>query len=93
MRVMQMHTVGLVRITDDQGERVENLPDSPLGHGEFPEGLTVSDAGKVYVVGKLYTGRPGPDDGVGYERSVDGNWTIAFTLPSRIFRGDWRTSR
>ena len=25
MRVMQMHTVGLVRITDDQGERVEKL--------------------------------------------------------------------
>ncbi len=87
MRVMHMHTVGLVRITDDQGERVESLPDSPLGHGEYPEGLTVSDAGNVYVVGKLYTGRPGPDDGVVWERSVDGDWKIAFTLEGRIFRG------
>lgn len=86
MRVMVMHATGFVRITHESGERVEQLPASPLGHGEFPRAIAGSADGRLYVAGKLYTGKPGPDDGVIYARATDGTWRIAFALEGRTFQ-------
>lgn len=84
MVVTEMDTRGFFSIEDAAGKREEPLPESPLGHGEFPMGLWVSPAHTVFVVGKLYTGRPGPDDGVVWKRTRDGTWSIALRLPSSV---------
>jgi len=84
MVVTEMRSRGYFSIEDASGKREEPLPESPLGHGEFPMGLWVSPAHTVHVVGKLYTGRPGPDDGVVWKRTRDGTWSIALRLPSSV---------
>ncbi len=84
LKVMRMLTHGLVRVVEGGVEHEETLPDSPLGHGEFPTAITGAPGGEVYVVGKLYTGRPGPDDGVVYRRQ-GGGWEIVHRLPERTF--------
>ena len=80
-----MSTRGFFAIEDASGRRDEEpLPDSPLGHGEFPMGLWVAPDHTVYVVGKQYTGRPGPDDGVVWRRSPSGVWSVVLRLPGRV---------
>jgi hypothetical protein len=85
MRVMSMQTRGFLRITTEAGERVEALPESPLGAGEFPEACWAAPDGTVYAVGKQYTGKPGPDPGVVWRRASDGTWSMPFRLPDRSF--------
>jgi hypothetical protein len=85
MRVTRMATKGFLRIRDGSGEHEEPLPDSPLGAGEFPRGVWAAADGAVYVVGKLYTGKPGPDDGFVWRRATDGTWSLAWRLPGRTF--------
>ncbi len=85
MVVTQMATRGFFAIEDASGRREEEpLPESPLGHGEFPMGLWAAPDQSVYVVGKLYTGRPGPDDGIVWRRSATGEWSVALRLPGRV---------
>lgn len=85
MVVTAMATRGFFAIEDASGARVEEpLPESPLGHGEFPMGLWVAPDRTVYVVGKQYTGRPGPDDGVVWRRAPSGAWSEALRLPGRV---------
>ncbi len=85
MVVTEMKTRGFFSIEDASGKREEPLPASPLGPwGEFPMGIWVSPEHTVYVVGKLYTGRPGPDDGVVWKRTRDGSWSIALRLPASV---------
>jgi hypothetical protein len=84
MVVTEMATRGFFAIEDASGRREEPLPDSPLGSGEFPMGLWVAPDHTVFVVGKLYTGRPGPDDGAVWRRSREGAWSLALRLPGRV---------
>lgn len=84
MVVQTMATRGYFARADGSGEREEPLPESPLGHGEFPMGLWVAPDHTVFVVGKLYTGRPGPDEGVVWRRAPDGTWSFALRLPTRV---------
>jgi hypothetical protein len=81
MRVTRMMCHGFLRI----GDREEPLPPSPLGHGEFPTGVWVAPSGDVFAVGKLYTGKPGPDEGVVWHRTPHGGWSIAHRLHGRTF--------
>ncbi len=81
MRVTRMDCRGFLRI----GQSEEPLPASPLGHGEFPTSIWVSPQGEVFAVGKLYTGQPGPDEGVVWKRSAEGAWSFAHRLPHRSF--------
>jgi hypothetical protein len=59
-------SAGFLRITKGDKSIVEGLPPSPRGAGEFPMGCWAAPDGSVYVVGKQYTGVPGPDDGAVY---------------------------
>lgn len=84
MVVTRMAVSGHVRIRDASGERVEDLPPSPRGEGEMPEGIWAAPGGgPLFVVGKLYSGQPGPDDGVIYRKDPGGEWEIVYTLPER----------
>ena len=47
-------------------------------------GLWVAPDHTLFVVGKQYTGRPGPDDGVVWRRDPTGSWSIALRLPGRV---------
>lgn len=86
LRVMRMRTTGFLRIDDPHGDRTEEqLPASPYGHGEFPQGVWAAADSTVFVVGKVYTGRPGPDHGVLYRRSPDGAWAIAGVIEGHSF--------
>lgn len=85
MRVMRMSSHGFLRITENGVNREEALPESPLKHGEFPEGCWAAPDGAVYAVGKQYTGVPGPDFGVVWRRAPDGAWSTAFRLKDRTF--------
>src|SRR5882724_1355812 len=58
--VTEMDVRGFLRIEDTHGKREEALPESPLHHGEFPEGCYAAADGTVYAVGKQYTGVDGP---------------------------------
>lgn len=83
---MDMRTSGFLRITSaDHPLREEPLPASPLGEGEFPMGLWVAPDHTVFAVGKQYTGRPGPDDGVVWQRAPDGTWSTGHRLRGRVF--------
>jgi hypothetical protein len=84
MMVEQMATRGFFARTDASGEQEEALPESPLGHGEFPMGVWVAPDHTVFAVGKLYTGRPGPDEGVVWRRAPEGTWSFALRLPTRV---------
>lgn len=84
MVVTEMATRGFFAIEDASGRREEALPDSPLRSGEFPMGLWVAPDHTVFVVGKLYTGKPGPDDGAVWRRSREGAWSLALRLPGRV---------
>src|SRR5262245_20275458 len=83
MRVMRMMCRGFLRIRENGVDREEPLPASPLGHGEFPTACWATSDGTVYAVGKLYSGKPGPDDGVVWKRTPTGQWSIAFQLKDR----------
>lgn len=85
MRVMAMRCHGFVRIIDASGEREVALPASPLEHGEFPTAIGGPPSGEVYVVGKLYTGKPGPDHGVVYQLQPGGSFGIVHTMPDKTF--------
>lgn len=84
MVVTEMATRGFFAIEDASGRRDEPLPDSPLRSGEFPMGLWVAPDHTVFVVGKLYTGKPGPDDGAVWRRGRDGTWSLSLRLPGRV---------
>ena len=85
MVVTQMATRGYLAIEHADGRREEApLPDSPHGHGEFPMGVWVAPDHTTFVVGKQYTGRPGPDDGVVWRRDPSGSWSVALRLPGRV---------
>jgi hypothetical protein len=84
MVVTEMATRGFFAVEDASGRREEPLPDSPLGSGEFPMGLWVAPDHTVFVVGKLYTGKPGPDDGAVWRRGRDGTWSLSLRLPGRV---------
>lgn len=88
MVVTEMDTRGFLSIEDASGKREEPLPASPLGHGEFPMAVWVSPEHTVYAVGKLYTGRPGPDEGVVWRRTREGAWSIAHRAPPPGAIGD-----
>ena len=86
MVVTRMAVSGHVRIRDASGERVEDLPASPFGEGEMPEGVFAAPgAGPLFVVGKLYSGQPGPDHGVVYRKDPGGEWEIVHVLRDRTF--------
>jgi hypothetical protein len=84
MRVMRMFTTGLVRVIENGFEHEEALPASPLGHGDYPTAIGAAPSGDIYLVGKLYTGRPGPDDGVVYRRR-GAAWEIVHTMSGKTF--------
>lgn len=84
MRVMRMFTVGIVRVIEAGVEHEETLPASPLGHGDYPTAICAAPGGEIYLVGKLYTGRPGPDDGVVYRRRASA-WEIVHTMSGKTF--------
>lgn len=85
MVVTQMATRGYFAIEHADGRREEApLPDSPHGHGEFPMGLWVAPDHTLFVVGKQYTGRPGPDDGVVWRRDPSGSWSVPLRIPGRV---------
>ncbi len=84
MRVMRMFTTGYVRVIEAGVEHEETLPASPLGHGDYPTAIGAAPGGEVYLVGKLYTGRPGPDDGVVYRRR-GGAWEIVHRMSGKTF--------
>jgi hypothetical protein len=85
MRVTRMSVTGFLRITENGVSREEQLPKSPLRHGEFPEGCWVTPDNTLYAVGKQYTGVDGPDVGVVYKRTPAGEWSTAFRLEGREF--------
>lgn len=85
MRVMQMRSTGFFRIEGPEGVRDEQLPTSPNGHGEYPQGIWGNGNGTLYVVAKQYTGRPGPDDGVLFRRNPDGQWETLYRQEGRFF--------
>lgn len=85
MRMMRMLSTGFLRMEGPDGTHDEQLPASPHGHGEYPQGLWVSSEGIVYIVAKQYTGRPGPDDGVLFRRKPDGTWDTFYREESRFF--------
>jgi len=72
---------GFLQIADASGKHEEPLPESPRHHGEYPDGCYAAADGAVYVVGKQYTGVPGPDDGVVWKRAADGTWSTVLRLP------------
>lgn len=84
-RVTRMHATGFLEIQDRAGAREEQLPESPLHHGEYPEWCWVAPTGTLYAVGKQYTGVPGPDYGVVWKRSAKGEWSTAFRLKDKTF--------
>jgi hypothetical protein len=81
--VTEMAVRGYLRIEDASGKREEPLPESPLGHGEFPEGCYTASDGTIYAVGKQYTGVDGPDDGAVWKRAPNGAWSTPFRLERR----------
>ena len=85
MRVMRMHSTGFLEISNGADRREEQLPESPLEHGEYPEGCWVAPDGTLYAVGKQYTGVPGPDFGVVWKRTPKGEWSTAFRLKDLTF--------
>lgn len=91
MEVTEMFTRGFLRIDDHGDVREETVPESPLGHGEFPMGMWVAPDGTVFVVGKQYTGGSLPDDGVVWRRAPDGTWSTVFRVRARVF--GWVTGR
>lgn len=85
MRAMRMHSTGFLEIKNGDDRREEQLPESPLKHGEYPEGCWVAPDGTLYAVGKQYTGVPGPDFGVVWKRTPKGEWSTAFRLKDLTF--------
>lgn len=81
MRVTRMKVWGCLTIEDADGAREERFPPSPRGAGEFPTAIWGAPDGTVWITAKLYSGAPGPDDGVVYSRAPDGTWNIEFILP------------
>jgi len=86
MKVMRMFTEGYVTVREGDAEHDESLPTSPLGHGHFPTAICAAPGGEVYLTGKLYTGKPGPDTGVVYRR-IGGAWELVHTTAERTFHG------
>jgi hypothetical protein len=86
MRVMRMRTSGFLRMTNPAGVKHEEpLPRSPYGSGEFPTACWSPGDGSVYAVGKLYSGKPGPDHGFVYHRAANGTWSVAHVIEQRTF--------
>lgn len=85
MRVTFMRVTGFLRVDGPDGRREEQLPASPLGHGELPRAAWGPGDGSLYVVAKQYTGGDGADDGALYRRSPHGAWTTLHREPGRYF--------
>lgn len=76
MTVTRMHVTGHVKIVGPAGQRVEDLPPSPYGHGEMPEAIWGVPGGPIFVVGKLYSGGDGADHGAVYRKDPGGSWQL-----------------
>ena len=85
MKVTAMHSTGFLRTRRGAQKTEERLPGSPYKSGEYPQGVYAPGDGSVFVVGKLYTGKPGPDHGVVYRRTAHGEWSIEHILEERTF--------
>ncbi len=82
VRAMRMHTQGFLRISQGTSTIEEPLPGSTRNAGEMPLGVWVDDEKTAYVVGKQYTGKPGPDDGAVWRRKANGGWSTMYVRPS-----------
>jgi hypothetical protein len=85
MRVMQIRSTAFLRIEGPDGKHDEQVPASPHGHGEYPQGVWRRADGTVFLPVKQYTGRPGPDDGVILRRMPDGVWDVFHREDGRFF--------
>jgi hypothetical protein len=74
--------------------QVEPLPEAIHHAGEMLRIIWAAPDAKAFLAGYMYTGVPGPDTGVVYERDRQGSWKIAHHKPSNELYGLWgRSSR
>lgn len=83
MRVTRMKVWGELIIRRGEEKTKEIFPASPLGAGEFPTAIWGDDDGTLWISAKLYSGKPGADDGVVYRRTPDGEWHFEYIVSER----------